>query len=65
MIEPDISKRATIEDILGNKWLNEEKEIIDKIHRLNEGEDVKLFIEFQKYDKKFYEKKKKGRKYQL
>ena len=59
MIEPDISKRATIEDILGNKWLNEEKEVIDKIHRLNEGEDVKLFIEFQKYDKKFYEKKKR------
>lgn len=65
MIEPDISKRATIEDILGNKWLNEEKKFIDKIHRLNDGEDVKLFIEFQKYDKKFYEKKKKGRKYQL
>ena len=60
MIKPNISERASLNDILKNKWINSNDKEIERIHSINDGEFSKLFLEFQKYDKEnFYPKKRK------
>ncbi len=51
MINPDISKRINIRDLINNKWVNEDTNIINKIYNINDGEEMKIFFEFQKYKK--------------
>ena len=48
MIQYDINDRSNIENLLNNKWINEH-EIINKIKKINEAEEIKLFLEFEKY----------------
>jgi serine/threonine protein kinase len=48
MIEPNISDRSNIENLLMNKSMNNDNEIIKKIYYINECEEIKLFVEFQK-----------------
>ena len=48
MIQNDINERSNIENLLNNKWINEH-EIINKIQKINETEEIKLFLEFEKY----------------
>jgi hypothetical protein len=58
MIQPIISNRASIEELLNNKWVNKNIELMQKIKNINDNEEIKLFIEFQKY-KKIKAKRKK------
>ena len=51
MIQPIISNRASIEEILNNKWVNKNIELMQKIKNINDNEEIKLFVEFQKYKK--------------
>jgi serine/threonine protein kinase len=64
MINPDISKRASLKDILTNEWINSNENEINRIHSINDGEISKLFIEFQKYQKETFNPKKR-RKIQI
>ena len=64
MINPDISKRASLKDILTNEWINSNEKEINRIHSINDGEISKLFIEFQKYQKETFNPKKR-RKIQI
>ena len=57
MINPDISKRINIRDLINNKWVNEDTNIINKIYNINDGEEMKIFFEFQKYKKNINENK--------
>ena len=58
MIQPIISNRASIEELLNNKWVNKNIELMQKIKNINDNEEIKLFVEFQKY-KKIKAKRKK------
>ena len=57
MINPDISKRLNIRDLMNNKWVNEDTNIINQIYNINDGEEMKIFFEFQKYKKNINENK--------
>ena len=58
MIQSNISDRASIEYLLNNKWVNKNIEIMEKIKNINDNEEIKLFVEYQKY-KRYYAKRKK------
>ena len=45
------SNRPKVRDLLENKWINEDMDILEQIYDINENEEIKLFIEFQKYKK--------------
>jgi serine/threonine protein kinase len=49
MIECDINDRPNIENLLNDKWINEDHEIINKIKSINETEEIKIFLEFEKH----------------
>ena len=51
MIHPDINQRLNIRDLINNKWVNEDKNIINQIYNINDGEEMKIFFEFQKHNK--------------
>ena len=51
MIQPKISERASIDELLNNKWINTNIDIMQKIKNINDNEEIKLFVEFQKYKK--------------
>jgi len=48
MIEPNISDRPNIEDLLINKTMNNDIVLLNKINSINENEEIKLFVELQK-----------------
>ena len=47
-IEPDINKRITVKELLENEWVNQDLDIIEQIYDINDNEEIKLLIEFQK-----------------
>ena len=63
MIEPNISDRSNIENLLMNKSMNNDNEIIKKIYYINECEEIKLFVEFQKVKINTIKKKRSKFKY--
>ncbi len=61
MIEPEISDRPNIEELLTNKWVNKDLDIMNKIKNINESEEIKLLFEFQKFNEKKYKKRKRNK----
>ena len=70
MLEPDISKRASMNDVFQNDWRFEGKNKINFIEKINSDDNKKLLIELQKIDylpkqgfkkRKFTIKVKKGK----
>ena len=51
MIHPDINERLNIRDLINNKWINEDNNIINQIYNINEGEEMKILFEMKKYKK--------------
>ena len=47
-IEPDIDNRITVKELLENQWLNQNLDIVQQIYDINDNEEIKLLIEFQK-----------------
>ncbi len=47
-IEPDINKRITVKELLENEWVNQGLDTIKQIYDINDNEEIKLLIEFQK-----------------
>ena len=56
------SKRPNVKDLLENNWVNEDMDILKQIYNINDYEEIKLFIEFQKFKKNDNIKKRKRRK---
>ena len=54
--------RSSFEEIYRNKWLNTNKDIIDEICFINEGDEEKMIIELQKSDFLIEKKKEKEQK---
>ena len=51
MIHPDINERLNIRDLINNKWINDDNNIINQIYNINEGEEMKILFEMKKYKK--------------
>ena len=51
-INPEISKRPNVENLLENDWVNENIDEINQVYDINDHEEIKLFIEFQKTSNK-------------
>ena len=63
MIEPNIADRDNIENLLMNKSINNDKELLNKIFYINECEEIKLFVEFQKSKINIEKRKRSKNKY--
>ena len=50
MLHPDIKQRATLIDVVSDKWINKGKESIEHVELLNEDDYTKMLIEVQKLD---------------
>ena len=50
MLHPDIKQRATLMDVVSDKWINKGKESIQHVELLNEDDYTKMLIEVQKLD---------------
>ena len=61
-IQPDISKRPNVGDLLENDWVNENMEELNQVYNINDHEEIKLFIEFQKTSNKNPMNKRKRKK---
>ena len=46
------SNRPNVKELLENNWINEDMDILEQIYNINDYEEIKLFIEFQKFKKK-------------
>ena len=51
MIHPDINERLNIRDLINNKWINDDNNIINQIYNINEGEEMKILFQMKKYKK--------------
>ena len=40
-----------IRDLINNKWINDDNNIINQIYNINEGEEMKILFEMKKYKK--------------
>ena len=60
MLHPDIKQRATLMDVVNDKWINKGKESIKHVELLNEDDYTKMLIEVQKLD--YFEKVKDNNK---
>ena len=60
MLHPDIKQRATLMDVVNDKWINKGKESIKHVELLNEDDYTKMLIEVQKLD--YLEKVKDNKK---
>ncbi len=61
-IQPDVSERPNVEDLLENDWVNENMEELNQVYNINDHEEIKLFIEFQKTSNKSLMNKRKRKK---
>ena len=43
-----IENRPTIKELVDNKWVNEDYDLIKKIKNINYNQNLKIFIELQK-----------------
>ena len=50
LVNPDFEKRPNIYQVLDNEWLNEGKEELKFLSKVNEGFSKKKLLELQKFD---------------
>jgi serine/threonine protein kinase len=58
LFKENINERPNVESLLVNKWINKDLDIIEIIKNVNENEEIKFFLELQKYKKKKKKRKK-------